>query len=84
MEVFRLILYKIIEKYKENNGIIDLPEIRGEVLERVVQYLYYNRTYFSTFYLLYSYMGSLRQPPEFEVDPAMALDLLAAANYLEC
>lgn len=54
--------------------MIELPNIRGEVLERVIQYLYYNKCY----------MGSLRQPPEFNIDPSMALELLSAANYLDC
>jgi len=64
-------------KFKESKTReIRLEEISGKVLERVVQYFchrykYDNRTAGST-------------TPGFHLEPEEALDVLAAANYLDC
>ncbi|KAJ2850511.1 hypothetical protein IWW36_001828 [Coemansia brasiliensis] len=55
---------------------IQLPEIRGKVLERVCQYLIYKYRY--------SDEGASDRVPDFEFDVEMSLELLMAADYLDC
>jgi len=53
---------------------IRLPEIAGDILGKIVEYLRYKDKYKNA-------TGAL---PEFPIDPEFALELLVAANYLEC
>ena len=52
--------------------MIKFPEISSPVLERTVQYFYYKLRY-----------ANEPMPPEFPIEPSMALELLMAANYLD-
>jgi hypothetical protein len=52
---------------------IKLP-IKGALLEKVIQYCYYKSRYENNY----------QTRPEFVVDPAMAMELIHAANYLQC
>ncbi len=47
--------------------------IRGAVLEKIVQYLMYKWKY-----------ASANDIPEFPIGEALALDLLVAADFLDC
>lgn len=59
---------------ESEDSIIRFPEIEGKILEKVIQYMYYNiRNQKAT--------GPI---PTFEIDPASALDLLVASGYLQC
>jgi transcription elongation factor B subunit 1 len=51
-----------------------LGDMSAAVLERVVQYLHYKL----------KWSVARTPPPEFEIPPEQALELLVAANYLEC
>jgi len=53
---------------------IRLPDIAGDILEKVIEYLKYKDKYKNA-------IGSL---PEFPIEPETALELLLAANYLDC
>lgn len=53
---------------------IRFEEIKSAVLEKVIQYMYYK----------VRWSRGNQTPPEFEVEPEMALYLLMAANYLDC
>ena len=56
-------------------GEIKFPEISGKVLEKVVQYFYYKL----------KHTGNTGTPlPEFKIEPEHALELLMAANFLDC
>mmetsp|Transcript_32962 Transcript_32962/g.32651 ORF Transcript_32962/g.32651 Transcript_32962/m.32651 type:complete len:113 (+) Transcript_32962:1-339(+) len=57
------------------------PDIRGEVMEKVIQYLHYKLKYQQ---LLDRDVVKMNQVPKFELDPELALDVLIAANYLQC
>lgn len=61
-------------QFAESRGEIRFPEIPAIVLEKVIQYLYYK----------VRYSNSSQRVPDFEIDPALALDLLTVANYLDC
>ena len=52
---------------------IVFPEIKSAVLEKVIQYMYYK----------IKHCRGHQPPPEFEIEPEMALYLLMAANYLD-
>ena len=58
----------------ESSGVINFSEIGGAVLEKVIQYMYYK----------VKYSKSTVPIPEFQIEPEIALELLMAANYLEC
>lgn len=60
--------------FSESKGEARFPEIRGEVLERVVQYFHHKLKYHNS-----------RVPiPDFPVPPELSLDMLLAANFLDC
>lgn len=53
---------------------ISFPELDTPVLEKVIEYFHYKHRY-----------NNSRVPiPEFQIAPDMAIDVLIAANYLEC
>jgi transcription elongation factor B subunit 1 len=54
-------------------GVIEFKEISTPILEKVIQYLYYAR---------HCHL-SKTPPPEFEVKPEIALELLMASNFLD-
>ncbi|KAJ2002071.1 elongin C [Coemansia thaxteri] len=55
---------------------ISFPEIKGKVLEKVCQYLIYKYRYAAE--------GSTERVPEFKFDLELSLELLMAADYLDC
>ena len=55
-------------------GVINLPDIRAPILEKVCQYMYYKL----------KYTNSTVRIPEFVIEPEIALELLMAANFLDC
>ena len=61
-------------QFAESSGDIKFPEISGAILEKVIQYMYYK----------VKYTKSTVPIPEFPIEPELALELLMAANYLEC
>jgi len=61
-------------QFAESRGEVRFPEIPGIILERVVQYLYYK----------VRYTNSSQRVPNFSIEPEMSLELLIAANYLDC
>jgi transcription elongation factor B subunit 1 len=61
--------------FKEaEEGVVRFPDIQGMVLEKVVKYLHYK----------FKHAKSTGKIPEFEIEPEVALELLVAANYLNC
>ncbi|KAJ1662838.1 elongin C [Coemansia sp. RSA 1646] len=56
---------------------ISFPEIKGKVLERVCQYLVYKHRYAGA-------DASDACVPEFRFDLELALEVLMAADYLDC
>ena len=56
------------------DGIIRFPSIRTEILEKTIEYMYYN----------HRHRNSTTPIPEFEIDPELALELLMTANFLQC
>ena len=62
-------------RFRESeDNIIRLPEIDGTVLEEVIKYLHYKQ----------HHVKSTGKIPEFKIEPEIALELLVAANYLQC
>mmetsp|Transcript_29586 Transcript_29586/g.34043 ORF Transcript_29586/g.34043 Transcript_29586/m.34043 type:complete len:112 (-) Transcript_29586:4-339(-) len=57
-----------------DDATISFPEMSGLILEKVVQYLHYK----------VKFSNSPTRVPEFKIDPEHALELLVAANYLDC
>eukprot|EP00561_Arcocellulus_cornucervis_P000760 CAMPEP_0185813652 /NCGR_PEP_ID=MMETSP1322-20130828/12057_1 /TAXON_ID=265543 /ORGANISM="Minutocellus polymorphus, Strain RCC2270" /LENGTH=101 /DNA_ID=CAMNT_0028510333 /DNA_START=71 /DNA_END=376 /DNA_ORIENTATION=- len=55
-------------------NVVRLPDISGPILEKVVQYMYYK----------HESSSSTGRLPEFPIEPEIALELLVAANYLNC
>jgi len=55
-------------------GEIRFPEISGEILEKVCQYMYYKRRH---------QFEPQRNVPPFDIPQHLALQLLMAANYLD-
>ncbi|KAJ1963721.1 elongin C [Dipsacomyces acuminosporus] len=55
---------------------ITFPEIKGQILEKVCQYLFYKYRYADE--------GSSERVPDFDFDVEMSLELLMAADYLDC
>ena len=65
----------IDSSFSESKGEIKLQEITSAILEKVIQYLYYRVKYTSS---------TTERVPAFEVSQEMSLELLMAANYLDC
>ena len=62
-------------QYQESaQGEVKFPEISARVLEKTVQYFYYKVKHTN-------HQGHL---PAFPIEPEHALELLMAANYLDC
>jgi len=61
-------------QFAESRGEVRFPEIAGIILEKVIQYLYYK----------VRYTNSSTKVPEFKMDPEIVLEVLMAANYLDC
>ena len=59
---------------ERQQGEIKFPELSARVLEKTVQYFYYKLRYTN-------HVGPL---PEFNIEPDLALELLMAANFLDC
>ncbi|KAJ1833222.1 hypothetical protein LPJ63_002936 [Coemansia sp. RSA 2711] len=55
---------------------IRLPEIRGRALEKVCEYLFFKYRFADE--------GASDRVPEFDFDVEMSLELLMAADYLDC
>ncbi|KAJ2807418.1 elongin C [Coemansia guatemalensis] len=55
---------------------IRLPEIRGKTLEKVCQYLFYKYRFADE--------GASDRVPDFAFEIEMSLELLMAADYLDC
>ncbi|KAJ1642466.1 elongin C [Coemansia erecta] len=55
---------------------IKFPEIKGKILEKLCQYLIYKHRY--------SDEESSERVPEFDFDLEISLELLVAADYLDC
>ncbi|KAJ1948967.1 elongin C [Linderina pennispora] len=55
---------------------IRFPEIKGQVLEKVCQYLFYKYRYADE--------GATERVPDFEFDLEISLELMMAADYLDC
>jgi len=60
--------------FSESSGEIRFQEISTPILEKVIQYFYYK----------IRYSNSSVRIPEFDIDPEIALELLMAANFLDC
>ncbi|UYV69711.1 TCEB1 [Cordylochernes scorpioides] len=58
---------------KETNEVI-FRDISSHVLQKVCQYFYYKK----------QYSNSSSEIPEFAIPPEISLDLLLAANFLDC
>jgi transcription elongation factor B subunit 1 len=61
-------------QFAESRGEIKFPEISGRILEKLIQYLYYK----------VRYTNSAHRVPNFDIEPELSLELLMAANYLDC
>ena len=61
-------------QFAERRGEVRFPEIPGIILEKVIQYLYYK----------VRYTNSVQRIPDFQIEPELGLELLKAANYLDC
>jgi len=61
-------------QFSESSGEIRFQEISTPILEKVIQYFYYKLRY----------SNSQVRIPEFDIDPEIALELLMAANFLDC
>ena len=60
--------------FQESEGVIRFPDISTEVLEKVIEYLYYK----------HKFANSASPIPEFDIEPENAMELLMAANFLMC
>ncbi|KAJ1458719.1 BTB/POZ protein [Pelagophyceae sp. CCMP2097] len=61
-------------QFAESSGEVKFPEISTAILEKVIQYFYYKLRY----------TNSQSRIPEFHIEPEIALELLMAANFLDC
>lgn len=61
-------------QFAESRGEVRFPEIPGSILEKVIQYMHYK----------VRYTNSVMRVPEFDIEPELSLELLMAANYLDC
>ena len=59
---------------ESNENLIRFPDISGDILERVVRYIYYKA----------QHSQSTTRIPEFVIEPEVALELMIAAKYLDC
>lgn len=59
--------------FMESSGCITFPEISSRILEKVIQYLHYKM----------KYTNNHTAPPEFKIEPEIALELLMAASFLD-
>ncbi|KAL3803485.1 hypothetical protein HJC23_014033, partial [Cyclotella cryptica] len=66
--------YRNILRASRSPSMIRFPDIGGSTLEKIVKYLHYKD----------KYSNSTSRIPEFQIDPDEALELLVAANYLNC
>ncbi|KAJ3285396.1 hypothetical protein HK104_009516 [Borealophlyctis nickersoniae] len=53
---------------------VNFRDIKAIILEKVCKYLYYKVRYTNT----------TQEIPEFQIDPEIALELLMAADFLDC
>ena len=60
--------------FRESEGEVSLSGISTAILEKVIQYFHYKL----------KYSNSKVPPPEFDIKPEYANELLIAANYLDC
>ena len=59
---------------ESKEGSATFPEISTDILEKIIQYFHYKQRWTNS-----------REPvPEFQVAPEEALNLLMAANFLDC
>mmetsp|Transcript_80 Transcript_80/g.91 ORF Transcript_80/g.91 Transcript_80/m.91 type:complete len:104 (+) Transcript_80:32-343(+) len=61
-------------QFAESRGEVRFREISSLILEKVIQYCYYK----------VRYTNSTTRIPEFPIEPEIALELLMAANFLDC
>jgi transcription elongation factor B subunit 1 len=59
---------------KGDSEIVELPDISTAVLEKVIEYWHYK----------VKHQGATKTLPEFHIPPELALQVLIAADYLEC
>ncbi|KAF2869596.1 BTB/POZ protein [Massariosphaeria phaeospora] len=60
--------------FRENaQSRVDLPTINGVILEKVCEYLYYNQKHVES-----------KEVPDMDIPPELCLELLIAADYLDC
>ncbi|CAN0247439.1 unnamed protein product, partial [Scytosiphon promiscuus] len=57
-----------------SSGQVHFAEISTPILEKVIQFVYYK----------VRYTNSATRIPEFHIEPELALELLMAANFLDC
>lgn len=57
------------------------PDFKGEILEKLCQYLHYKYKHQQ---LLDNEVINMNALPQFDIPPEMALDVLCAASYLQC
>ena len=68
------------ENQESINREITFEDISGPVLEKVIQYLHYKYKYQS----LITQGMKKEQLPEFQIEPKLGLDVLAASIFLHC
>ncbi|CAG8797786.1 22632_t:CDS:2 [Gigaspora margarita] len=59
---------------ESEQNTIHFRDIKAVILEKVCQYLYYKDRY----------NNSTSEIPQFNIDPTIALELLMAADFLDC
>ncbi|CAG8684605.1 21971_t:CDS:2 [Cetraspora pellucida] len=59
---------------ESEQNTIHFRDIKAVILEKVCQYLYYK----------VRYNNSTSEMPQFNIDPTIALELLMAADFLDC
>lgn len=62
------------DHFTETSNEIHLRDISASTFEIVVKYFYYKQRY----------LNATGEIPEFQIDPDQALDVLLAANFLDC
>mmetsp|Transcript_8201 Transcript_8201/g.23351 ORF Transcript_8201/g.23351 Transcript_8201/m.23351 type:complete len:105 (-) Transcript_8201:87-401(-) len=61
-------------QFVESGGEITFKELSTPILEKVIQYLHYKVRYTNSDTVI----------PEFKIEPEMVMELLMAANFLDC
>ena len=61
-------------QFVESSGEITFQELSTPILEKVIQYMYYK----------VRYTNSDTRMPDFPIEPEHVLELLMAANFLDC